>query len=117
MKGEEWMAMKNDINIASSQARLRCENGLQVVSQYFCQAICLSPSGKFTTTQTVILRERKKKKLFLRQIIKLHWHGAAFVMCFSMLRVVIADRRPLRHLHSLGHSDVKIRGEALINLA
>lgn len=61
--------------------------------------------------------KEKKKKLFLRQIIKLHWHGAAFVMCFSMLRVVIPDRRLLRHLHSLGHSDVKIRGEALINLA
>ena len=44
--------MKRDINIALSQARLRCENGLQFVRHDYCQAISLSPSGKFSTTQT-----------------------------------------------------------------
>lgn len=83
------MAMKRDINIALSQARLRCENGLQFVRQYYCQAISLSPSGKFSTTQTDT--HIQQRKLFLRQIIKLHLHGAAFVMCFSMLRVIIQD--------------------------
>lgn len=34
-----------------------------------------------------------------------------------MLRLLIADRMILKPLHSLGHSDVKIRGETLINLA
>lgn len=58
----------------------------------------------------------KEKKLFLRQIIKLQLHGAAFVMCFSMLKVIIQNWRILKHLHSLGHSAVKIIGETLINL-
>lgn len=31
VKGEERMGMNRDINIALSQARLRCENGLQFV--------------------------------------------------------------------------------------
>lgn len=57
----EWMAMKNDINVAQSQARLEFENGLQFVRQYFCQVICLSPSGKLRTTQTVIFRKGKNK--------------------------------------------------------
>lgn len=59
VKVEEWMAMKNNINIAQSQARLQFENGLQFVHQYFCQAICLSPSGKLRTTQTLIFRKGK----------------------------------------------------------
>lgn len=42
MKGEKKMPMKRDINIALSQARLRCENGLQFVRQYCWQAISLS---------------------------------------------------------------------------
>lgn len=90
MKGEEKkklrMAMKRDINIALSQARLRCENGLQFVRQYYCQA-----SGEFSTTQTDTHIQGKKKKNFLRQIIKLQLHGAAFVICFFMLRVIIQD--------------------------
>lgn len=66
VKGVERMAMKRDINIALSQARLRCENGLQFVRQYHCQAISLSPSGKFFTTQTdTHIRGKKKKKTFL----------------------------------------------------
>lgn len=117
VKGEEWMAMKSDINIALSQARLRCENGLQFVRQHYCQAISLSPLGKFSTTQTdTHIQGKKKKKLFLRQIIKLQLHGAAFVICFYMLRVIIPDWRILKHLHGLGHSAVKIIGETLINL-
>lgn len=60
------MEMKRDINIALSQARLRCENGLQFVRQYHCQAIWLSPSGKFSTTQThTHIQGEEKKKTFL----------------------------------------------------
>lgn len=93
MTGEEWIAMNRDINIALSQARLRCENGLQFVRQCYCQAISLSPSGKFSTTQTDshiegLKKKTNKKKLFLWQIIKLELHGAALVMC-SMLRVML----------------------------
>lgn len=76
-----------------------------------CPLQANSPQHK----QTLIFMERKKK-LFLRQIIKLQLHGAAFVMCFSMLRVIIQDWRILKHSHSLGHSAVKIIGETLINL-
>ncbi len=65
VKGEERMAMNRNINIALSQARLRCENGLQFVRQYYCQAISLSPSGKFSTTQTDTHIHGKKKKTFL----------------------------------------------------
>lgn len=55
--------MKSDINIALSQARLRCENGLQFVRQYYCRAISLSPSGEFSTTQTnTHIQENKRKK-------------------------------------------------------
>lgn len=54
--------MKKDINIALSQARLRCENGLQFVRQYYCQAISLSPSGKFSTTQTDTHIQREKER-------------------------------------------------------
>lgn len=108
--------MKRDINIALSHARLRCESGLQFVHQCHCQAISLSPTGKFSTTQTDTHLREKKRILFLPQIIKLQLHGAAFVMCFSMPRVIFPDWRILNHLHSLGHSAVKITGKTLINL-
>ncbi len=113
---EGMVKKKADINIALSQARLRCENGLQFVRQKYCQAISLSPSGKLSATQTDTHTQGKRKNFLSQQIIKLQLHGAAFVMCFPMLWVIIPDWRILKHLHSLGHSAVKIIGETLINL-
>lgn len=116
------MAMKNDINIALSRARLRCENGLQFVSPVLLPNYLPVPFRRIFHNTNSHTRG-KKNKLFMRQIIKPHLHGAAYVMCFLFwfffftLRVVIPDRGILEHLHSLGHSDVKIRGETLINHA
>lgn len=64
--------------------------------------------------QTLIFTGRKRK--FSRQIMKLHLHGAAFVICLSMLSVIIQDWRILKQSQSLGHSAAEIIGEALINL-
>lgn len=61
--GEVRLVMKRDINIALSQARLSCENGLQFVHQYNCQAISLSPSGKYSIAQTGAHIHGKKKKI------------------------------------------------------
>lgn len=116
------MVMKRYINIGLSQARLRCKNGFRFPHQDYCQTISLSLSSHFSSTQTDTHiqtereREKRRETFFLRQIIKLQLHGAAYVMCFSMLGVIFQDWRILKHLHSLGHSAVKIIGKTLINL-
>lgn len=71
--------MKRDINIALSQARLRCENGLQFVHQFYCQAISLSPSGKYSATQTdTHIRGKKKKK---KKILEADNHATVAWCC------------------------------------
>lgn len=87
------MAMKREINIALSQAGLRCENGLQFVRQILLPTVVSYQPIPFWRIPHITNRhlqsgkekEKKKKSLFLRQIIKPQLHGAAFIMCFSVL--------------------------------
>lgn len=114
----------------------RCENDHFVLPTPACLSVCMSaclpaclaPSRQIFPQhkQQLLHSVGKKNKLFMRRILKLHSHGAsAYAMSFffSMLQVVITGGggcggcQGVGHLHHLGHSDDKVEGETLINLA
>ncbi|CAB1456662.1 unnamed protein product [Pleuronectes platessa] len=100
VKQEEGVPMKRDINIRLSRAELRCENDLQFVRLHVCRAISSVPfrqslhnTNRLGEGEEEERRKKKKRQLFQTQIIKLQLHGAASEMCFSMLRVIMLNRR------------------------